>query len=207
MRLNSYDEFMEYVIDKFYEEDDIQVICDFDLADLLTCEFGNVDYVDYKGIDLQSDVDEYYVTKIKDEFFCVEPLKVNGKIKTTISDYFIIDNDILENNPTLFNYLEGNNFTVDVIDYDEEYDCKNCYGDCNDCKYAEEDAMDLDKVFGGDSIEEEIDEKDSIELELADLIDEYVGLILDNDCEEEAIGYALTEFGFKVLEKVYSDEE
>ncbi|HDK7176592.1 TPA: hypothetical protein PTV31_003210 [Clostridium botulinum] len=153
MRLENYDEFMEYVVNKFYEEKDIQVICDYDLADSLMCEFGNVDYADYKGVDLQSDVNEYYVTKFGEECFCIEPLKVNNKIKITTSDYFIIDNNILENNPTLLEYLEGDNFEVEIIDYYEECDCKNYYECCN--------------------CEEEIDEEDFVYFQLADLIEEY----------------------------------
>ncbi|GAA0082956.1 hypothetical protein [Clostridium sp. CTA-6] len=206
MRLDSYDEFVEYVVAKFYEEDDIQAICDYELANLLMCEFGNMNYTDYKGVDLQSDVDEYYVTLFGEECFCVEPLKVDNRIKMTTSDYFIIDNNILEKNPTLFNYLEGNNFEVKIIDYDEKCDCNNCCEYCNECEATKADEMDLDELFGGNSIEEEINEEDLVCV-FANLIAEYTELILDNDCKEEIIGHALTEFGFKVLEKIYLDEE
>jgi|GEM_PF-5051927 len=181
MRLDNYDEFVEHVVDKFYEEDNIQVICDYDLADSLMNEFGDMDYTDYKGIDLQSDVDEYYVTKFEEKCFCIEPLKVNNKIKTTTSDYFIIDSSILEDNPTLLEYLEGDNFEVEIIDYNLECDCKNCCESCN--------------------CEEEMDEEDFVYLQLADLIEEYVGLILDNERKEEVLGHALTEFAGRVLEE------
>lgn len=202
MRLNNYDEFVEYVVDKFYEEDNIQVVCGYDLADSLMCEFGNVNYADYKGVDLQSDVNEYYVTKFGEECFCIEPLKVDNKIKITTSDYFIIDKNILEDNPTLFNYLEGNNFKVEIIDYDEKCDCKNCCECCSECETAENDEIDLDVICGSDSI---IDNKpydgELLYFQLADLIDDYVSLILDNDCKEEILGHALTEFADKVLEE------
>ncbi|WP_162267024.1 hypothetical protein, partial [Clostridium botulinum] len=185
--------FIEYVINKFYEEDEIQAVCNYELADLLMCEFGNMDYTDYKGIDLQSDMNEYYVIKFGEECFCVEPLKVDNKIKMTSSDYFIIDNNILEDNPTLFNYLEGNNFKVEIIDYDEECDCKNCCECCSKWVTTEDDEIDLDAIFGGNSI---IDNKPYdgklLYFQLADLIDDYVSLILDNECKEEILGYALT---------------
>ncbi|BAO04908.1 ATPases involved in chromosome partitioning [Clostridium botulinum B str. Osaka05] len=208
MRLDNYDEFAEYIVAKFYEEDDIQAVCDYRLADLLMCEFGNMDYTDYKGIDLQSDVNEYYVTKFGEECFCVEPLKVDNKIKITTSDYFIIDSNILENNPTLFNYLEGNNFKVEIIDYDEECDCCE---DENDGLFAfeyiypwmEKDRPSLENAkFNSDYIAiNNEDEEKLMCLKLADLIEEYVGLILDNDCKEEVLGHALTEFAGKVLEE------
>ncbi|MBD5589177.1 hypothetical protein [Clostridium botulinum] len=211
MRLESYDEFMEYVVDKFYEEKDIQAICDYELADLLMCEFSNMDYTDYKGIDLQSDVNEYYVTKFGKECFCIEPLKVDEKIKITTSDYFIIDSNILEDNPTLFNYLEGNNFKVEIIGYEDN--CDYCE-DKNDglfvfeyiSPWMEKDRTSLeDAKFNSDYIAinniNGEDEENLMYLKLADLIEEYVELILDNDCKEEVLGYALTEFAGKVLEE------
>ncbi|MBN3351962.1 hypothetical protein CF086_16840 [Clostridium botulinum] len=184
MRLNDYDDFIEYVLDEFEIEDDITVICDYKLADILNYYFGDEEYCEYKGIDLQSDINEYYVTKFGKEFFCITPMKHNGKIKTTTGDYFIIDNNILEDNPTLFNYLEGDNFEVEIIDYEEECDCKNCCECCSEWVTTEDDEM---------------DEEDICCLELADLIGDYVELILDNDCKEEVLGHALTEFASKIL--------
>lgn len=184
MRLDNYDEFVQYVVNKFYEEKDIQVVCGYDLADSLMNEFGDMDYTDYKGIDLQSDVDEYYVTKFEEKCFCIEPLKVNDKIKTTASDYFIIDSSILEDNPTLLEYLEGDNFEVEIIDYD----CENYCCECCNC-------------------EEEIDEEDFVYLQLTDLIEEYVGLILDNEFKEEILGHALTEFAGRILEEFRLEEK
>ncbi|WP_125154456.1 hypothetical protein [Clostridium rectalis] len=185
MRLDNYDEFIKYVVDKFTEEDEIQAICNYELADLLMYEFGIMDYKEYKGIDLQSDVNEYYVTKFGEKCFCVEPLKSNNKIKITSSNYFIIDNKILKDNPTLFNYLETGRdeveFQVEIIDYDEDNcDCCECCEECED-----------------NEMEETVD----CYLELADLIEDYVGLILDNECKEEVLGHALTEFAGMVLEE------
>ncbi|MBY6842770.1 hypothetical protein [Clostridium botulinum] len=135
MRLNDYDDFIEYVLDEFEIEDDITVICDYKLADILNYYFGDEEYCEYKGINLQSDINEYYVTKFGKDFFCITPIKYDKKIKTTTGDYFIIDNNILEDNPTLFNYLEGNNFRVEVIDYGEDSKYKN--------KLDEEDLLQL----------------------------------------------------------------
>ncbi|HID0768203.1 TPA: hypothetical protein ACXDAZ_002734 [Clostridium botulinum] len=172
MRLNDYDDFIEYVLNEFEIEDDITVVCDYKLADILNYYFGDEEYCEYKGINLQSDINEYYVTKFGKDFFCITPIKYDEKIKTTTGDYFIIDNNILEDNPTLFNYLEGDNFEVQIIDYDEE------------CE-----AIKLDE-----------NEEDLIYLKLANLIDDYASLILDNDCKEEVLGHALTEFAGKILE-------
>jgi len=208
MRLNDYDDFIEYVLDQFEMEDDITIVCDYNLADVLNYYFGDKEYSEYKGIDLHSDVNEYYVTKFGNECFCIEPLKFDNKIKMTTSDYFIIDSDILENNPTLFNYLEGNNFKVEIVDYDEECDyCK----DENDGLFVYEyiypwmkkDSPSLeDAKFNSDyiAINNEGEEK-LMCLKLADLIEEYVRLILDNDCKEEVLRHALTEFTSKVLEE------
>ncbi|NCI19847.1 hypothetical protein EJM73_09430 [Clostridium botulinum] len=184
MKLNDYDDFIEYVLDEFEIEDDITVVCDYKLADILNYYFGDEEYHEYKGIDLQSDVNEYYVTKFDKDFFCITPIKYEGKIKTTTGNYFIIDNNILEENPTLFNHLEGDSFKVEVIDYEEDYYCNNC---CNECETTED---------------AEIDEEYICYLELADLIEEYTGLILDNDCKVEVLGHALTEFAGRILEEV-----
>lgn len=75
------------------------------------------------------------------------------------------------------------------------------------CGYALEDAKFNNAYIADYTIEHDTDEEDLMCLELAELIDDYVSLILDNDCKEEVVGHALTEFGFKVLEKVYLDEE
>ncbi|HDK7195048.1 TPA: hypothetical protein PTV74_003358 [Clostridium botulinum] len=204
MRSNDYDDFIKYVVDKFENEENISFICDYDLANILMCEFGNRDY-ELKHIDITNERNGYYVSKIEEKFFCIEPMKEENEIKMTISDYFIIDGNILEKNPTLFNYLEGNDFKVEIIDYEEDCCCNNCCEYCSEYEATEEDKMDLDELFGGNSIKEEIEEKDLVYV-FANLIAEYTGLILDNDCQEEVIGHALTEFGFKILEKVYLDE-
>ncbi|HCL4447321.1 TPA: hypothetical protein N2D16_002927 [Clostridium botulinum] len=211
MKLENYDEFIEYALDQFEMEDDITVICDYNLADVLNYYFGDKEYCEYKGIDLQSDVNEYYVTKFGNECFCIEPLKFDNKIKMTTSDYFIIDSNILDKNPTLFNYLEGNHFKVEFIDYEE--DCY-CCDDENDGLFAfeyiypwmEKDRLSLeDAKFNSayiaiNNINEE-DEENLMCFQLADLIDDYVSLILDNECKEEVLGHALTEFAGKVLEE------
>ncbi|EQB4340341.1 hypothetical protein ACYJ2U_001765 [Clostridium botulinum] len=177
MRLNNYDEFIDYVLYKFENEENVSVVCDYDLADILNSYFGSEDYYNYKGIDLQSDVYEYCVTKFDKDFFCIETLKNNNKIKFISSNYFIIDNNILEENPVLFNYLETGqddvDFKVEVIDYEEEYNGE-------DSKYKNK-----------------LDEEDL--LQLVGLICEYTQLILDNKLNKETISYALTEFGKKIL--------
>lgn len=206
MKLENYEEFIEYVLDEFEIEDDITVVCDYKMADILNYYFGDEEYSEYKGIDLQSDINEYYVTKFGKDFFCITPIKYEGKIKTTTGDYFIVDNDILEENPTLFNHLEGDDFKVEVIDYDE---C-DCCEDENDGLFAfeyiypwmEKDRPSLeDAKFNSDYIAiNNEDEEKLMCLKLADLIEEYVGLILDNECKEEVLGHALTEFAGKILE-------
>ncbi|NFH40693.1 hypothetical protein [Clostridium sporogenes] len=202
MRLNDYDDFIEYVLDQFEMEDDITVICDYNLADILNYYFGDEEYCEYKGIDLKSDINEYYVTKFDKDFFCITPIKYEGKIKTTTGDYFIVDNDILEENPTLFSHLEGDNFKVEVIDYYDDCDCKNCCECCNECETDEDDEIDLDIIFGSDSTTDNKPyDGELLYFQLADLIEEYVGLILDNECKEEVLGHSLTEFAGKVLEE------
>lgn len=202
MRLENYEEFIEYVLDEFEIEDDITVVCDYKLADILNYYFGDEEYHEYKGIDLQSDINEYYVTKFGKEFFCITPIKYNNKIKTTTGDYFIVDNNILEENPTLFNHLEGNDFKVEIIDYDE---C--CCNNCCECETAKDDEMDLDELFGYSITDNEDYDGELSYLQLADLIEEYVGLILDNECKEEVLGHALTEFAGKILENFCLEKE
>lgn len=214
MILENYEEFIEYVLDQFEIEDDITVVCDYKIADILNYYFSDEEYCEYKGIDLQSDVNEYYVTKFGKEFFCITPIKNEGKIKTTTGDYFIIDNDILEENPTLFNHLEGDNFKVEIIDYDEE--CDYCE-DKNDGLFSFEyvfpwmgkDRPSLeDAKFNPDYIAiNDADEENTCYLELADLIDEYTQLILDNECKEEVLGHTLTEFAGKILENFCLEKE
>lgn len=207
MDLENYSDFVEYVLDKFESEDSVTVISDYYLADVLNSSFGNRNYSDYKGIDLQSDVNEYCISKIGTEFFCIEPLKHERKIKTITDSYFIVDGYILEDNPTLFDYLEkcvDEDLTIEVIDYEEDYYCNNC----SECESTEDNEIDLDELFGSDSITDNEDYDGELSyFQLADLIEEYVSLILDNDCKEEIIGYALTEFAGKVLENFCLEKE
>lgn len=214
MRLDNYDEFAEYIVAKFENEENISFICDYDLANILMCEFGNRDY-ELKHIDITNERNGYYVSKIEEEFFCIEPMKEENEIKMTTSDYFIIDGNILEKNPTLFNYLEGDNFKVEIIDYDDE-EC-DCCDDENDGLFAfeyvypwmEKDRPSLeDAKFNSDYIAiNNEDEEKLMCLKLADLIEEYIGLILDNDCKEEILGHALTEFAGKILENFCLEKE
>ncbi|QDY27197.1 hypothetical protein [Clostridium botulinum] len=203
MRLNDYDDFIEYVLDEFEIEDDITVVCDYKLADILNYYFGDEEYCEYKGINLQSDINEYYVTKFGKDFFCITPIKYDEKIKITTGDYFIIDNNILEDNPTLFNYLEGNNFKVEIIYYDED-SCEDgkekCNWDYNYIRCTLEDAKFNSAYIADYTMEHDAEEEDICYLELADLIEEYTGLILDNDCKEEVLGHALTEFAGRIFE-------
>lgn len=199
MRLDSYDEFAEYVLDKFENEEDITVVCNYELADILNYYFGDEEYHEYKGIDLQSDVNEYYVTKFDKDFFCITPIKYEGKIKTTTGNYFIIDTNILEENPTLFSHLEGDNFKVEIVDYEEDCYC------CDDEKGRG--ILEYNYDYSRAALENVTDEEDLMYLQLADLIEDYVGLILDNDCKEEVLGHALTEFAGKILENFCLEKE
>ncbi|NFF77324.1 hypothetical protein FCV38_10110 [Clostridium sporogenes] len=187
MRLNNYDDFIEYVIDRFENEEDITVVCNYELAHILNGCFSNEKNIKYNSIQFDAGINEYYVSKLYNKELYIEPMKFEEKIQTVTNSYFIVDNNILQENPMLFNHLEGcmnKDFRIEVIEY----------------KCTDEDCIAINEM--NDENEEEL-----VYLQLADLIDEYTQLILDNDCKEEVLGHALTEFAGKILENFCLEKE
>ncbi|EKS4345249.1 hypothetical protein QB607_003254 [Clostridium botulinum] len=187
MRLDNYEEFIEYALDKFENEEDITVVCNYELAHILNGCFSNEKNIKYNSIQFDTEISEYYVSKLYNKELYIEPIKFEEKIQTVTNSYFIVDNDILQENPMLFNHLEGcmnKDFRIEVIKY----------------KCTDEDCIVINEI--NDENEEEL-----VYLQLADLIEEYVGLILDNECKEEVLGHALTEFAGKILQNFCLEKE
>ena len=144
-RFESYEDIMDYVYGLVQKEDYISVLCDLeDVEELKELAYDE----DYRNIDLEisSRKEDYIVSKIKGELFCIEPIirdKGDKEIMIygedslmVILDYMIeIHGDkILENFTGDRVIILGFNEELEEDDFDEDgfYDESEC--GCDECK-------------------------------------------------------------------------
>ena len=161
----------DYLFSIFEEEDNITIIADLEYARIFAeMNFDDGEFTDYHAITIASDIDEYYISKIKDEMFCVEPCKsASGNYLILESNKVIMLRDLM--NDDLLMAIGCDEFVeVSIEEASPCDDCECCFCDC-DCECVEEEESAIDG-----------------------LIDRYVDLIIDNDYSPLAIKEAFEEY-------------
>ncbi|WP_297419611.1 hypothetical protein [Clostridium sp.] len=125
----SVDEELEYLIEEVEENDKITLVVDYETAKCFIDLYYDEEFEEYFGIDIQSDVDEYYIEKVSDIHFSIEPAKYKGKYLTGEGGKVIIQDKFY--NMDVIEALDGDLTIVVKVDEDvEDCDCCKCCGNC-----------------------------------------------------------------------------
>ena len=129
----------DYLYSIFEEEDDITIIADLEYARIFAeMNFDDGEFKDYYAITIASDIDEYYISKIKDEMFCVEPCKSeSGNYLILESKKVIMLKDLM--NDDLLMAIGCDEFVE--VSIEEASPCNDCECCCCDRKMDEADDM------------------------------------------------------------------
>ena len=183
--IGSQEDFIEYASDFLCEDDNSVVITQYENALKIINELEKLNGVHI--IDTTDEDNEGYepvVIRYVDEVFLITNLiDEEGFFKYITADYVLCE-DLLDED-SLNAYIDARE-ELYLVDYDlEDEEEEGCHCDecCNCCGCDEE------------------DDENAPYIELSDMIDEYTELIKDNECDEEAISFALMEYSLKLLQK------
>lgn len=87
---DNYDDMFISVVSQFNSLKSVSVICDYIMAEELLSSVNLEDYQEYIGIDLQSDVEKYVVSRCGNEYLCIEPIFRDGRLIYGEDDNIII---------------------------------------------------------------------------------------------------------------------
>lgn len=140
------EEMIDHLIEEFESNDEVTLVVDYDLAKIFASIYDDdEEFLDYYAIDIASDCDEYYIEKIRDEFFTIEPARHLGNYLGGDAKKLIVLEDLLSDE--LLEAQEAEN--VEVVSYEEDEDdyCNNdevknteneCPGHCAICQCNDE---------------------------------------------------------------------
>ena len=189
---DDYDEVMRYLIDELDTVVDnnknITLLVDYEIATDLSKIYEEDEFENYYGISLASDCAEYLVTKHGDDAFIIEPAKHCGIYYDGEHDKLIVLEDLMSDE-----FIDRQEYNeLEIVCFDEE---------CEDDEYEDEEGCHCDECCNCCGCNDDIDDEDAPYIDLSEMIDEYTELIKDNECDEEAISFALMEYGVKLLQK------
>ena len=210
--VDSTEELEDFLYGELCDEEDIVLVVDRNMARILSGYFEEEYFEDY-GLDLQSDVDEYFVEKTRDDCFCIQPARSQGKYLSGETKLLIVMNEfmseeLLESTGTekvivVANLEKDDCETCSVsdscdeeeLDDEEENNDERCSEfDCDDkvCRKCMGYGEDLKEDDTYDEEDNELDE--DIDYEIDSIIDEIYHVMKDNDFNEDVIKFIIGEF-------------
>lgn len=135
-KFKDFQDLFEYTSLLFQTKEDISIIADYEDAVFLMNVVSDVCFKE-KHIELYSEEDNYVISKITDEFFCIEPLYRDGKLFHTEAETLIVMEYVLEEDVRILDYCHSDNlflFTIDGGEYSQEDDITNDLDCCCGCK-------------------------------------------------------------------------
>lgn len=178
------DELVGYLIEQLENNKDITLVINYKIAKIFVDIYEDIDFSDYFAISIATDCDEYFIERLENDTFVIEPAKssrgyLEGEQRKLIVLEDLISDELLDSQK--YEKLE-----IVSYDYkDDEYeDCNEDFCDCIDCKCCHE-------------CEDNNDINNKISQE--ELIYNAYQLIKDNEFTEDSIKRVLYEFGEIIL--------
>lgn len=168
-------ELIDNLLETFDNSNYITLVVNKEITNIFLDEFDDEEEFDYYGIEIDSEHDLYYVSKVEDIHFSIEEAKYRGKYKPIESSKVIILDDVYDRE--ILDYIESKDIEIYSIDKDsiyadldfkpEEHEC-TCHCECcNCCGEDEEKDSYFDQLNDAekDFIFKEVSNTDDLDLE------------------------------------------
>jgi hypothetical protein len=167
-KFDSKEDMIDYLVEEFEESEDILIVADRQIAMTFMDTYDDETEFNFYSIELSSENDLYYISKLEDDSFIIEPSIRNKEyIETEADEILIVVGEKTIINGDLSKALNGN---IEYISYAiEEYgiddECMCCGDCCNCCKEDEDSHFDQLNDAEKDFIFKEVSNADDFDFE------------------------------------------